>query len=214
LEFEKTDLTLPTGTSTFSFAFQMTGDSLPAPFRKKETAVEYQIVGYIRHASYYLKMASQPVTYNGHLNLYSDPPVVRPLTHESQVEVKMSLFSSITLKVVLSVEESSFLPGEEIPFQFQLLCRKKLTIENLTVNLIRKSVYNINGVMKMGVATLDVFDAAEMETDEGQLSLIVGVLRIPRTCVPSYREKGPYNVIHLLEVYITVSTFLYMLKWQ
>jgi hypothetical protein len=181
----------------------MTGEPLPTPFKRKGRSLEYQLAAYMRDSIYFVKIAKLAVPFKGHHSLYSDPPISRPIMHESQIEVKTSMFSSaIFIKATMTGDESDFLPDEEIQFQLSVSSTKEFSVESAIVNLIRKTTYSINGANKMGQNILDTFEAYEIMNDEGS-SWFVGFLRVPRNCIPSYKESDSYNVIHFLEVRIS-----------
>jgi len=186
----------------------MTGDPLPVPFKKRETSLDFQVVAYIKDSIYFVKMGSVSVNYPGHRILFSIPTIPRPINQETVAEIKASLFTSSTARLIVHIFESEFLPGEEITFQMTILCRKPLTVEYVKVKLIRRTTYSISGLRRLGACCLDRVESNTMISDNGAL-VYSGKLTIPLTCIPSYKENEAYNSIHLIQVRLhTCNQFL------
>jgi hypothetical protein len=179
----------------------MTGEPLPAPFKRKEWSLEYQLVAYFREGKYFIKMASLPVSFRGHRSLCRELKAPsRPLCHKYYVKVKTSTFSSANIiKIELTSEESEFLPGQEIPFHLKVFSTKMTTVSTAKLVLSRKTVYSIKGIKKIGIVVVDTFETHEMIKDKG-CSWILGFLRLPDRSIPTFKENDVYNVSYFLEV--------------
>jgi len=144
-----------------------------------------------------IQISESQLRFNGYNNLSELDNYLEPMKHESGLQ--KSIFSSKKIITgAFTVERRGFLPGEEIVYNLGITNAKGLSVKKISVNLVRRVVYDVDGTTKTTLLILDAKDITE-PNDEMDIN-IIDKLKVPISCVPSYTGKSLYTVSHLVQV--------------
>ncbi|OXA51495.1 uncharacterized protein LOC110852201 [Folsomia candida] len=204
--------TMEPGSYTYPFLLHMPGDPLPAPFRSQLGSLQFYVTAYMGSPHCYVQVAERLVNFGGFLDLTQDPKASQPL--ETTSHLHESIFSCKPLATfTLTTERTGFHPGEQIPFTLSISNPKGKEIQKVNVSLVRKSTYTTQGAVKTTSVVLDSFDvdttqkegADAVSTNADHEIMYMGVVTVPKPCVPSYHGNPIYAVTHLLQYEVKVG---------
>lgn len=189
---------LPPGNHRYRFSLNMSGESLPAPFKTNYGYLKYKLVAYINGCDW-VQVAEKEVRFAGYHNLSQNPDALKPF--EIERSVKKSIFSSKKMiSANLKLDSCGYLPLEDLHFTLCIDNPKCLPLK-MWITLNQRCSYNIDGAKKTTVAVLD--SAATEVTEPGTEYAWQGALNVHKAAAPSYCIHPMYTVSHVLQVWNT-----------
>ncbi|XP_035705508.1 arrestin domain-containing protein 4 isoform X1 [Folsomia candida] len=202
---------LQPGTYTYPFVLTMPGETLPAPFRSQYGNLHYKIVAYMASAFCYVQVAEKALRFKGYNNLNQLPNYLEPIKNESGFQTSMFSKKKV-ITAIMTLNKRGFLPGDDLPFVLSIINPKWFVVRKISVNLVRRVIYNVNGATKTTLVNLDSFENTEISKDDE--IYCEGKLSIPRNCMPTYNAKPVYSVIHLIQYQVKVAEYPGPMKGQ
>lgn len=146
---------IPAGNHRYRFSLNVTGETLPAPFKTAYGTLKYKLVAYMLNSTLqWVQIGEKELRFSGYFNLSQNLDALKPV--EITRVVKKSIFSSKKLiSCVLKLESCAYLPSESLPFTLCVFDNSKGLPLKLYISLNQRCIYNIDGAKKTTVAVLD-----------------------------------------------------------
>jgi len=176
---------LQPGTNTYGFNLTIPGDMLPAPFKNSYGTLYYKLVAYMKSETGILvQIGEKGLKFGGFYNLSQNPEVLKPATIERSV--KRSIFTGKKLVIAtLSLDNCGFMPDESLRFTMRVQNPKCLPFR-MSVLLLQKVMYCINGTKKSTVAVLGNSDREVPEPDAE--TVWEGSVKVHKGASPNYNK--------------------------